>query len=304
MSEPKASRESQTGGSSAQGTAPGAESASGEEGSGARGSEAVFADILCAVDGTRAGMAAVEVAAQLAGPDGRLTLLAVTAVGGSGDYSTAAISPGRVDRVLAGAKRIADDAGVRSTTVVDPDGPPVEVILRHASDHDLLAIGAPATSWLGGMLIGGVTAAALSQFTTPMLVVGRTSAGPLRGGRLLVASDGEEGSGRVVELAGRLALSQDADLTLLHAVGSEFEAPPSRIEAQAHALELTLPHPGPAWVEHGKASEVILNGARSRNAAMVIVGSRRLGGLRALGSVSRRVVHDAPCPVLLLPPEQ
>ena len=106
-------------------------------------------------------------AASLAGPDGHLTLLAVTAVSGSGAYATAAISPGRVDLVLSNAKRIADDAGVPSSTVVDPDGPPVEVILERASDHDLLAIGAPATSWLGGMLIGGVATTALSRFTTP-----------------------------------------------------------------------------------------------------------------------------------------
>jgi nucleotide-binding universal stress UspA family protein len=36
----------------------------------------------------------------------------------------------------------------------------------------------------------------------------------------------------------------------------------------------------------------------------VMMGSRRLGGLRAIGSVSRRVAHDAPCSVLLVPPEQ
>jgi nucleotide-binding universal stress UspA family protein len=249
-------------------------------------------------------MAAVGMAAQLADPDGQLTLLAVTAVSGSGDYTTAAISPRRAERVLDRAKRIADDAGVRSTTSVDPGGPPVKVILQRASDHDLLAIGAPATSWLGGMLIGGVTSAALSQFTTPMLVVRRTVAGPLQGRQILVASDGQEGSDLLVELAGRLGLNQDADVTLLHAIGSASESPPPRIEAQAHALKLTLPRAGEAWVEPGKAWEVILNAARSRDAAMVIVGSRRLGGLRALGSVSRRVVHGAPCSVLLLPPEQ
>jgi hypothetical protein len=64
-------------------------------------------------------------AAVLAGPDGHLTLLAVTAVSGSGAYTAAAIGPGRVDLVLSNAKRIADDAGVPSSTVVDPGGPPV-----------------------------------------------------------------------------------------------------------------------------------------------------------------------------------
>ena len=39
----------------------------------------VFTNILCAVDGTRASTAAVRMAASLAGSDGHLTLLAVTA---------------------------------------------------------------------------------------------------------------------------------------------------------------------------------------------------------------------------------
>ena len=52
------------------------------------------------------------------------------------------------------------------------------------------------------MLIGGVASAALSRFTTPMLVVRAPLAGSLRGRRILVASDGEESSDRIVELAG------------------------------------------------------------------------------------------------------
>ncbi len=264
---------------------------------------AVFTNILCAVDGTRSSTAAVRLAACLAGPDGHLTLLAVTAASGYGPYATAAIDPSRVKDVLDRVKRVADDAGVRSTTVVDPGGPPVKVILERASHHDLLAIGAPVTSWLGGMLIGGVAVAALSQFTTPMLVARRSFTGSLRGRRILVASDGQEGSDLVVELAGKLALSQGANVTLVNALGSESEMCPRCIEAQAQALKLTLPGTREACVEPGKAWDVILNAANSTKAAMVVIGSRRLGGLRALGSVSRRVVHDAPCSVLLVPPK-
>ena len=199
-------------------------SASAHDDSAAPGSTSVFPNILCAVDGTRTSTAAVELAVSLAGPDGHLTLLAVTAVSGSGAYATAAISPGRVDLVLSDAKRIADDAGVPSSTVVDPGGPPVEVILERASDHDLLAIGAPATSWLGGVLTGGVATTALSQFTTPMLFARRS--GSLEGRQVLVASDGEEGSDHLVELAGRLGQSQGARVTLVNALGAESKMNP------------------------------------------------------------------------------
>ena len=39
---------------------------------------------------------------------------------------------------------------------------------------------------------------------------------------------------------------------------------------------------------------------RSREADLVVVGSRGLHGLRALGSVSERVAHRADCSVLVV----
>jgi nucleotide-binding universal stress UspA family protein len=278
-------------------------STAGQTGSPGQVPTRVFTNILCAVDGTRPSTAAVRMATCLAGPEGHLTLLAVTAVSGSGVNRAAAISPSRVQGVLSRAERIAEEAGVPSKTVVDPGGPPVEAIFKRASHHDLLAIGAPASSWLGGMLIGGVAAGALSRFTTPMLVVRAPFAGSLHGRRILVASDGGANSDHIVELAGRLGLSQGAQVTLVNALGAESKMNPRGIQAQARALELMLPDASGACIEPGKPRDVILNAATGTKAAMIVMGSRRLGGLRAFGSVSRRVVHDAPCSVLLLPPD-
>lgn len=279
-------------------------SASAHEGSDTPGSASVFPNILCAVDGTRTSTAAVEMAASLAGPDGHLTLLAVTAVSGSGAYTSAAISPGRVDLVLSNAKRVANDAGVASSTVVDPGGPPVEVILERASGHDLLALGAPAASWLAGMLTGGLATTALSKFTTPMLFARRSFTGSLRGRQILVASDGEEGSDQIVDLAGRLGQSQGAQVTLVNAPGAESKGNPRAVQAQARALQLAVPNAGEPCIEPGKARDVILDAAKRTEAALVVLGSRRLHGPQAFGSVSRHVVHDADCSVLVIPPGQ
>ncbi len=264
---------------------------------------AVFTDILCAVNGTRSSMAAVRQAAVLAGSEGRLTLLAVTALKGAGIHATAAISPSRVKHVLDYATALADEAGVPSTRIVNHAGPPVEVILEHARRHDLLALGAPVSSWLGAMLVGGVAAGALHRFTTPLLAARRSFSGSLHGRRVLVASDGLEGSERLVELAGRLGFSLGAHVTLLHALGPESRVRPHRIESQIHELELSLPGAADALVEPGRPHQVILEAAQRAEAALIVMGSRRLEGLRVLGSVSMRVVHDGPCSVLLLPPE-
>ena len=150
-----------------------------------------------------------------------------------------------------------------ASTIVDPGGPPVDVILERAAEHDLFAIGAPAVSWLGDILIGGVAAAALSRFTTPMLVARRTFSGTLHGRQILVASDGEDGSERIVQLAGQLGRSQGAKVTLVNAVGAESKINPRTIQAQARALHAMLPDGGEPWIEPGKAWDVILAAAKA-----------------------------------------
>ena len=77
---------------------------------------------------------------------------------------------------------------------------------------------------------------------------------------------------------------------------------PRAIQAQARALRLALPNAGEPCIEPGKPWDVILDAAKRTNAALVVIGSRRLTGLHTFGSVSRRVVHDAACSVLVIPP--
>jgi nucleotide-binding universal stress UspA family protein len=56
-------------------------------------------------------------------------------------------------------------------------------------------------------------------------------------------------------------------------------------------------------IKSGRAAAVIVSAAAAARASLVVMGSRRLDGLRAMGSVSRRVAHQARCSVLLVPPE-
>lgn len=263
------------------------------------GKDVVFANALCAVDGTRGSYAAVEQAGRLVGPRGRLTLLTVTAVAGGG----AAIGPNRAQRILDQAAALAGEAGVTATRLIDPGRPPDKVILGHAAGHALLAIGAPVTSWLGGMFVGGVGAKTIGSFSTPLLAARTAPGGPEQfARRILVASDGIDDSEQVVELAARLARSQGAEVTLLHAVGVESEAGSLPIERQARVLGSAIGGEVQSTIEAANAHEAILRAAASTKASLIVMGSRRRGGLHAVGSVSRRVVHEARCSVLLVPP--
>lgn len=274
------------------------------------GSSAGFRNILCAVDGTRGSMAAVRLAASLAGGKGHVTLLTVSGITGS----AAAISPSRAKQVLERARLLVEKAGVQASTILDTEGRPVEVILERAAEHDLLAMGPPASSWLGGMLlsalsvsfggilVGGVTPAVLGRFSTPVLIVRGTASRSLEGRTILVASDGEADSDRIVEVAAAIGKGQHAVVTLVNALEGESHTNARQIQAQVQRLRRKEVSVADPVIEPGSPAEIILRASKSGGAALLVMGSRRLSGLRALGSVSRRVAHDAGCSVLLLPP--
>jgi nucleotide-binding universal stress UspA family protein len=272
-------------------------------GEGLAGTQArrLFNDVLCAVDGSPGGYSAVEQAAQLTGPDGQITLLAVTSFRSAGKSRSPAIAPLRAKEILDRATQIADDVGVRTTVEVDPAAPPAEVILEWAAEHDLLAMGAPTTPWPVAMFGGGPTASAVSTLDTPLLAARPQPGGA--GGPIVVASDGLDGSDRLVEWAAELARAQQVELRLFHVEGRVSRRRKDRIAAQGEALERALGESSSVRIESGAARSVIAEGARDAQARLIVMGSRRLHGPRAVGSVSRHVVHRAESSVLLIPPE-
>jgi nucleotide-binding universal stress UspA family protein len=265
--------------------------------------EPVFADILCAVDGTRGSLTAVRQAVALAGTQGCVTLLAVGATAGAGPYRGAAIDPERVNRVLEVASQLAHEAGVRCTRVTEARGAPSKMILQHARNHELLAIGAPTMSWLGGLFTGGVAGSVLRSFSTPLLLARPAPSEQPFGRRIVVASDAREGSDALVELGASLALQLGGGVMLVHALEAESNARPRKIKHQVQALEAMVADAYEVHVEAGGARSVIAAIAAHGQASLIVMGCRRLDGLEAVGSVTERVIHDGPCSVLVLPPE-
>jgi nucleotide-binding universal stress UspA family protein len=270
-----------------------------------------FANILCAISGREGGYAAVEQAAGLAGTQGHLTLLAVTSFRSGGARRAPAIGPGRAAEILHGAEAIAREAGVAYTSEVDPRSPPARVILDWSSKFDLLALGAPASSWPAKLLSVGVGDKALGGFASALLVARPLAAGRRLGERVVVASDGLPSSDALVDLASRLAHAHGSTVTLVHGLGREpliHRDRPREQDGAVQQQEQMLSRARAAGaseslVKPGRPADVIRSAAAETDASLVVMGSRRLDGLRAMGSVSRRVVHQAPCSVLLVSPE-
>jgi nucleotide-binding universal stress UspA family protein len=267
---------------------------------------AIQSDILCGVDGTRTAYEAVRQAASLTEPNGRLTLVAVTGAFGSGRYSSSGgstLGPTRARHVLSYARRIAKEAGVSAETVVDDRAPVDEILLDLARDHSLLALGAPSMSRLAHIMIGGVASSAAHLMPASLLIARRPPPGPAGAQRIIVASDALRLSDRLIECAVRLAHQRDASLQVLHAAHAESDFHPTRIKRQSETVAQALGGRARMCVIPGRAHDVIVETAARERATLLILSSRQVGGARALGSVSERVAHDAPCSVLIVRPD-
>jgi nucleotide-binding universal stress UspA family protein len=201
------------------------------------------------------------------------------------------------------ARRLAEGCGARAEVLVDERGPVAKVLLERAEEHGLLALGAPAMSRHAHLLIGGVATQAAHLLPASLLVARRPPAKAAFGDRIIVANDALESSDALLSFAIRLARQRKATLVMLHAARAESGFHPTRIARQSESLGQALGERSRTYVVPGRAKKVIVETAKREDASLIVMGSRGVGGLRALGSVSERVVHEAPCSVLVVRPE-
>jgi len=137
--------------------------------------------------------------------------------------------------------------------------------------------------------------------------------------RILVAIDGSDPSLKAARMAADIALRFGAQLTLVHVV-PKLLLPPDvygltlaevEKEHRAYAEKLLqkaisfLAEPGvdtTSTILYGSPAESIAEEAAAADVGMVVVGSRGHGAVARmfLGSVSDRIVHISPKPVLVV----
>ncbi len=190
-------------------------------------------------------------------------------------------------------------------------------LIEAAADADLLVVGARGVGGLGALLLGSVSDQVLRHSTVPVAVV-RPAPSPRadQWARIVVGVDGSEHSQRALSWAIDEARARRVSLQLVHgwslpAMEVPYVANLSIVESSEGAL---LEHALAAIDDqersdvqitsrlvHGDAGNVLLSAAE--DAALLVVGSRGLGGFKELllGSVSHRVALHAPCPVVVVP---
>ena len=263
-----------------------------------------FRSILCGIDGSRASQEAARQAAALAAPGAEVDFVCVRWAQGVGLGAQATIADRRAEEALELALTTVEGAGASATTALVRARDPFGELLERSRAADLLVLGSPPGSRAGGIALGQVGSRLLHEASVPVLVSRSPDPGHPFPGSLLIATDGSEGSAHATRLAAQIARRHASSVIQLH-VGDSPTVARHLMAAEAAALMDATGAEPVGMLDGGTPHLRIVECARSHGTSLVVLGSRGLHGLRALGSVSERVAHEAPCSVLVArPPER
>lgn len=176
-----------------------------------------------------------------------------------------------------------------------------------ARDARLIAVGTRGTSPARSALLGSVSQELAADACRPVLVVPDPEPLPTDGalgpGPVLCGVDGSDQAHAAARVAAGMAEDLHVALTLV-----SVRAPRATSDDFAAALEaIAMTTPVGDHVERlavsGDPADELARAAADRRAALLVVGSRGRGPVRAalLGSVSAGITRHSPCPVLIVP---
>lgn len=252
----------------------------------------VFERVLCGVDDSDAGAEAAWIAARVAGQDGSLVLATV-------HDPSLAVHAGwmatRVEGELAEAAKHASQRGraeAGSLHVVETrlvEGHPLDALRREIERvrATLVVVGAHGHSRMVGITLGSIATHLLHEARCSVLVArppGERQAWPRT---IVVGIDGSKGSAAALEAATELATR----------LGSTLRPVIATKEPLGDVVAARDLAPGLETID-----ETVVHALHvlSEEADLVVVGSRGLRGIRALGSVSERIAHEARCSVMVV----
>ncbi len=284
-------------------------------------------EIVVGYDGSPDAAAALNWALDQARRDGRPVRLAyvfewLTVAGWIGPGVTPGMWPDErarqqveelVRKAAADAAAAHPDLTVRGEVL---DGPPALVLEECSTEAGLLVLGSRGHGGFAGLLAGSTAVSVTAHAHCPVVVVRRDTADRTRTGHVAVGVDGSEHSllalGFAVEQAAlrrvplhvvrawqprreqwQLTGEQTRDAALAEQ-RAELDEPLRRWQESFPDVEVT--------VETAAAAPAGLLVDASRNAQLMVVGTRGRGGLRGmlLGSVSQQLIQHAHCPVAVV----
>lgn len=203
-------------------------------------------------------------------------------------------------------------------------GSPSKVLIQGSEQADLLVVGNRGSGLLKGSLLGSTAFAVTAHANCPVIVVRGDEHRPINDiYPVTVAVDGSDGAWYALETAADWALELGAPLRIITA----FQIPNTAQFSTAYVLSLEGADTMVNWAQDqakallAEAEERVLRYAPglkvnaeahlgppsvvlieiSKKSGLLVTGARGRGGFASLilGSVSRTVMHQAHCPVLV-----
>lgn len=254
----------------------------------------IFNRILVGIDGSNASREAARQAAILA--DGELTLFAAYDVspaifGGTGTSVPDYLNEDLQREAAADALRHArEDVAAASPTGKMVRGHPASELISEIKREQatLLVVGSHGHARLAGFVMGSTASEVIHKAPSSVLIArGRRAPGSFPN-KVVVGVDGSPESATAYAAARRIAERFDAELWPVVAHGGKAVDRRRVGKIVGRDREELSDDPVAALV------------AATADADLLVVGSRGLHGLKALGSVSERVAHRAPSSVLIV----
>jgi nucleotide-binding universal stress UspA family protein len=255
-----------------------------------RASESIFDRILVCVDGTKESLEACRQAHELAEPESTVEAAFASL------YPPAAASALGVDDLAERLDRAATSSLSAAARIVGPHaelrrlhGFPVDALLDEAerARATLLAIGTHEHRRLEEIVLGGVAGELQHRAPCAVLLARPVPDLATFPREIVVGVDGSQQAELALAVARTIASHRHSRLRRVVASrGKHIDLGP--IARRHPRIEFVPAAPVPALV------------GASACADLLVVGSRGLHGVRALGSVSERVAHGAPCSVLVV----
>jgi nucleotide-binding universal stress UspA family protein len=251
-----------------------------------------FARIVVGVDGTDWGFEALRQALVLA-PAENSSVRAITALDtapaihtgfGAADFADllareADETRGEAETIIAGRA----DAVARVVR-----GRPVDVLRREREDLNatLVALGGRRSSRFLGVMLGDTGTELVHDAACSALLACPPDHGTWQPNRIVVGLDSSSYAQAALQAADELADRFGGAVEVVSATGGEAVEREAAWAQRVQSWDDV--HPVHALVE------------RSRSVDLVVVGARGVHGLRAIGSVSERVAHQAHCTALVV----
>lgn len=270
--------------------------------------------ILLAVDGSKNALAAAELVRDLPLPsESRITIVAVLTVRHTTSRANILAALDEASHIFSGKDLIITTGLLH--------GHPAQEIAHHAEEinPDMIVVGATGLRSTMGILLGGVAQQLVEYSHWPVLIVRM----PYQGiKRVLLVTDGSEYSDKTITcLCGKedcppFPFPTTAELSVMHVlppipIHEAEDLAIYSLEEEKIGKELlektttTLKQAGikaASALTRGDAATEIIQHARDHQTDLIIAGSRGLSEIQGwiLGSVSRKLVHYAPCSVLVV----